>query len=355
MLKLLFLIFLLASSVSFSQCLKGDCENGYGVFQYKDGTKYIGDFLAGKQNGKGKLSFTSGSYSEGDFKDGYFEGSGVKFIIKDSTYVIANWTKDTIKDGDITIKKKDRIAFQGKIKGGKQNGFGKFYFDDGSYYEGNFLNNEFSGNGLMYYADNSKYVGEFKNEYFEGMGKFYYPNGDRFEGVYKKGKKNGAGVLYFANGGKIMGEWKNDEFISGGDTKGEKEIQEKIVKLLRTESNLFEIPIKINNVLDIPFIMDTGASETFLTADVVMTLYRAHTITDADLLEGDYFTDAQGKVNYNARFKIREINIGGIIIKNVSAGIASTINASNLLGQNVLSKLGKFTIDYSNNTLRICE
>ena len=37
----------------FSQCLSGDCDNGFGKFRYEDGSVYEGDSRNKKAHGKG--------------------------------------------------------------------------------------------------------------------------------------------------------------------------------------------------------------------------------------------------------------------------------------------------------------
>ena len=67
--KILGLVFLsfLFSNISYADCIKGDCKNGYGEYIYKDGTKYLGNYKKGKEHGKGKLIYTDGGIYEGDF------------------------------------------------------------------------------------------------------------------------------------------------------------------------------------------------------------------------------------------------------------------------------------------------
>jgi len=52
------------------------------------------------------------------------------------------------------------------------NGKGKITYNNGEFYEGNFLNGLYHGEGI-----------------------YYWPNGSIFRGAYKKGKKQGFGML----------------------------------------------------------------------------------------------------------------------------------------------------------------
>lgn len=50
--------------------------NGYGIYKWKDGSVYQGQFLNGKKNGKGKYKDTNGSVFEGIWKNGKRHGKG---------------------------------------------------------------------------------------------------------------------------------------------------------------------------------------------------------------------------------------------------------------------------------------
>lgn len=50
-----------------------------------------------------------------------------------------------------------------------------------------------------------------------GKGKFFYKEGSHYNGEWKDNKMHGKGLLYYANG-KVAydGEWHNDEFNGYG-------------------------------------------------------------------------------------------------------------------------------------------
>jgi len=49
-------------NVGFAECIKGDCNNGYGTFTWSDGAKYVGGWKDDKRHGQGTLT-TNNVYS----------------------------------------------------------------------------------------------------------------------------------------------------------------------------------------------------------------------------------------------------------------------------------------------------
>jgi len=50
--------------------------SGQGVYTYRDGSVYEGQWLKGQQNGDGKLTYEDGTVYQGQFKDNTFHGKG---------------------------------------------------------------------------------------------------------------------------------------------------------------------------------------------------------------------------------------------------------------------------------------
>ena len=83
---------LLWCNTGFAECIKGDCNNGYGTYTYANGSKYVGEWKDGKENGQGTYTWVSGNTwlngnkYVGEFKDAKRNGLG--------TYTFANGTVD---------------------------------------------------------------------------------------------------------------------------------------------------------------------------------------------------------------------------------------------------------------------
>jgi aspartyl protease family protein len=123
--------------------------------------------------------------------------------------------------------------------------------------------------------------------------------------------------------------------------------------MLKTPSGIYEIPIIINNTVRLSFVFDSGASDVTITPDVAMVLFKSGTIEQSDYIDTQTYVFADGSTADCTRFNIKEINIGGMILKNVTGSISSSISAPMLLGQSVMQRLGKYSIDNATHCLII--
>lgn len=98
-------------------------------------------------------------------------------------------------------------------------GKGRFYFEDGSYYDGDWVEGKKQGHGILYYCDgNTKiYEGKWLNDKFSGQGILYNIFSEelwvRYEGEFLEGVKNGKGILVMKNGKNQVGNFKNNKFL----------------------------------------------------------------------------------------------------------------------------------------------
>lgn len=128
---------------------------------------------------------------------------------------------------------------------------------------------------------------------------------------------------------------KNDEQINAANE----------VKIALS-GGVYEVPVYINDVLKINFILDSGAADVSIAPDVALTLLRTGTIEAKDWLPGKVYQFADGSTAKSQRFFLKSISIGNRTFRRVPCSIAGSIKAPMLLGQSVLHKLGKYTIDY---------
>ena len=111
-----------------------------------------------------------------------------------------------------------KLMYEGGFIDNKFEGYGKYYYLNDEYYEGQFKNGLRNGKGILYYSNgNIIYEGDFVNDKFEGNGKYIYGGGEYYNGQWKDNKKNGKGSLYAKNGNIIyVGDFVNDNYEGNG-------------------------------------------------------------------------------------------------------------------------------------------
>ena len=115
--------------------------------------------------------------------------------------------------------------------------------------------------------------------------------------------------------------------LCGSLTSAAEAIEVPLVK----EGGVYTIPVRINDVLTLDFIIDSGASEVQVPADVALTLLRTRTISQDDFLPGQTYRLADGSTAKSSRFVIKELRIGLDTVNHVEAGI-SPVEGPLLLG-----------------------
>jgi clan AA aspartic protease (TIGR02281 family) len=116
------------------------------------------------------------------------------------------------------------------------------------------------------------------------------------------------------------------------------------VKIER-RGNSFRVPVRINETITLPFVLDTGAEELAIPADVALTLIRAGALNGSDFVGKARYSMANGTEQVTDRVIIREVQVGDHIVTNVMAFVSPPAGDL-LLGQSFLSKFGAVTVDY---------
>jgi hypothetical protein len=157
-----------------------------GTFTYPDGSKYEGDFVNGKRDGKGTYTYANGSTYQGEFSDNKYNGQG--------TYTGANGNQ-----------------YVGAFLNGNYHGKGAYLYANGNQYIGDFINGNYHGEGTYSYADGGQYVGDFVNDKRHGQGTFIYPDGSKYKGSFLNDKRNGTGIYTYVDGSQYVGDFVNDK------------------------------------------------------------------------------------------------------------------------------------------------
>jgi hypothetical protein len=119
---------------------------------------------------------------------------------------------------------------------------------------------------------------------------------------------------------------------------------------LQRQGGTLVVPVSINNVLTLNFVIDSGASDVSIPADVVLTLIRAGTIHDADFLGTKRYRLADGSTVPSSTFRIRSLKAGDREVANVTASIGK-VEGGLLLGQSFLNRFKSWSIDNDRQVL----
>jgi hypothetical protein len=124
------------------------------------------------------------------------------------------------------------------------------------------------------------------------------------------------------------------------------------IPLTRT-GGVYQVTATINDWLTQAFTVDSGASDVQVSAEVFAALYPPGSPSPR-FLPGASYRLADGRVVGSRRFLIPRLRIANYVFPDVDASIGAP-RAPLLLGQNVLSRLGAWTIDNRRNVLVLAE
>jgi len=237
-------------------------------------------------------------------------------------------------------------VYVGEFHNNGFNGQGNLRYADGDTYIGGFRDGHYEGQGAATFSDGVRYVGEVHNGMANGQGTYTYANGDKYNGELRDSKLNGQGTYTFANGTKVVGEFKDDTYIGPSTSP---------IPPLRGSSSTFEVnldkqggvllvPVLINDKIPLDFVIDSGASDVSVPADLVSTLIRTGTLVTADFTGTQLYVLADGSKVPSQTFRIRSLKVGDLVLNDVAASVASA-KGSLLLGQSILGRFKSWSID----------
>lgn len=198
------------------------------VFSNKD--EYFGEFNKNQMGPVGKITYANGNIYEGQWKNNKPSGKGVFHFVNEDRY--EGQFANGLFEGEGTMYYSDGSTYKGEWSKNKRHGQGLMTFDDGERVGGQWEDDQYladwgrlayngdttylrncnkihcaSGKGKFTYNDGSKYVGDFRAGVPEGMGTIYYISGDRYEGAWKQHAPHGKGVMHYVNGKAVGAIW----------------------------------------------------------------------------------------------------------------------------------------------------
>jgi clan AA aspartic protease (TIGR02281 family) len=155
----------------------------------------------------------------------------------------------------------------------------------------------------------------------------------------------------------LMNEYKakHEAFISKymkekTPENAEEQISE--VEMKKMYSGTYEIPCQVNG-LPLKMVFDTGASDVTISAVEANFMLKNGYLSDDDIKGKSQYMTASGDIHEGTVLRLKEVQLGDTILKNIEASVVHSQKAPLLLGQSVLEKFGTITIDNVNSKLVI--
>jgi clan AA aspartic protease (TIGR02281 family) len=123
---------------------------------------------------------------------------------------------------------------------------------------------------------------------------------------------------------------------------------------MQLERGIYVVPVLINDAITLDFVVDSGATDVSIPADVVMTLMRTGTLAKSDFLGEKTYVLADGSTVPSQTFRIRSLKVGSKVLQNVNGSVAS-VEGSLLLGQSFLSRFKSWSVDNAKHALLLSE
>ncbi|TGM07192.1 membrane-binding protein [Leptospira barantonii] len=171
-----------------SKCIYGNCKYGFGAKEFRDGTRYAGEFYNGFYNGTGTIRNPEGHSYEGAWILGKKHGKG-RYLYPDGS------------------------SYEGEFVEDIKQGLGLFTWPDNTKLSAVFVNGEPEGKGILRLSNGIEFIGEYKKGVvYQGKGIYIYDDGSKYMGEWLNGKRHGKGTLFGEAGNIIfIGEWENDQ------------------------------------------------------------------------------------------------------------------------------------------------
>ncbi|MBF0172229.1 MAG: tetratricopeptide repeat protein [Magnetococcales bacterium] len=106
-----------------AECLRGDCQNGVGIYQWSSGDRYQGQFKDGQRHGRGQYIHRDGSVYTGEYFMGQRQGQGTLVWSSGKRYS-GSWNqglqqgqgRKSWPDGRVQTGRFDRDRFMGGLR-----------------------------------------------------------------------------------------------------------------------------------------------------------------------------------------------------------------------------------------------
>lgn len=118
------------------------------------------------------------------------------------------------------------------------------------------------------------------------------------------------------------------------------------------EGGVCKVKCAING-LPLHFIFDTGAADVSISSVEATFMAKNDFLSSSDIIGKQNYQTADGNITEGTVINLKDVQLGSLHLNNIKASVVRKQAAPLLLGQSVLSKLGKIEIDNTKKVLRI--
>ena len=118
------------------------------------------------------------------------------------------------------------------------------------------------------------------------------------------------------------------------------------------EGGVCKVKCAING-LPLHFIFDTGATDVSISSVEATFMAKNDFLSSSDIIGTQNYQTADGNITEGTVINLKDVKLGSLHLNNIKASVVRNQAAPLLLGQSVLSKLGKIEIDNTKKVLRI--
>jgi clan AA aspartic protease (TIGR02281 family) len=119
---------------------------------------------------------------------------------------------------------------------------------------------------------------------------------------------------------------------------------------MKKDGGVYVVPVAVNGVVTVDCIVDSGASDMNIPADVFETLVRKGAIRESDFLGTRVYTLADGSSERGRLVRIKSLKVGNVVVNDVVASVGGD-DSSGLLGQSFLGRFRSWSVNNSSHAL----
>ena len=119
---------------------------------------------------------------------------------------------------------------------------------------------------------------------------------------------------------------------------------------MKKDGGVYVVPVSVNGQVTLDCIVDSGATDVNIPADIFAKLVRSGSVQKSDYLGTSEYTLADGSTERGRTFRIKSLKVGNVVVNNVVASVGGD-GSSALLGQSFLERFASWSLDNNRHAL----